>query len=198
MNQMRRPRDFAGEYARRKALIAERGFSLSQARGHPRVGESYVSGRKTPKHDQKLEAALKRLRKKGATLSGIAAEAGVGRERLSRYVKSVAGARRKGGKWLFDDKRVRRLEIITSEQWQPVKVRARGFRPSRRAGRHAYEAGQALLNQKLAPRFIRKWQGKGIRDVRGQWHTFSTDLNQIYSAVLMDDYSFEQFYRIEG
>jgi hypothetical protein len=50
----RRVRNYRREYSRRKALAAERGLSLSQARGHPRRGETGI-------------VALKRL---GALLSG--------------------------------------------------------------------------------------------------------------------------------
>ena len=193
-------RDYKAEYRRRLERALKAGFSRAQGRGHPGAGEKYIKPRAHPRRrmfDSKLERALKALRKPGATLSDIARNASVSRERLSRYVKAVAGARREGRKWLFDDRRVRRLEIISSEQWRPVKVRVRGFEPARLAGSHAQEAGQALLDQRLAPDFIRKWEGQSIEDVRGRWHTFSTDLNQIYSAVLMNDYSFENYYRIE-
>jgi hypothetical protein len=194
------PRDYKAEYRRRIERALNSGLSRAQGRGHPGAGEPYIRPRKQPRRqlfDGKLEKALKELRKGGATLSGVARNASVSRERLSRYIKSVAGARREGRRWLFDDKRVRRMEIITTEQWRPVKLRVRGFEPASRAGSHAQEAAQALLDQRLGPEFIRKWEGQGIEDVRGRWYTLSTDLNQIYSAVLMNDYSFENYYRIE-
>jgi hypothetical protein len=194
-----RNRDYQAEYRRRIERAREAGLSRSQGRGHPREGERYVSSRAPPRgaHNSKLEAALKRLRRPGATLSGVAKDASVSRERLSRYVKSVAGARREGRKWTFDDRRIRRLEIIAAEQFQPVIVRVRGFEPAHIAGLHAYEAGRVLQDQKFAPEFIRRWEGQRIKDVGGRWHTLSTDMNQIYAARLMNDYSFEQYYKIE-
>jgi hypothetical protein len=67
-----RKRNFKEEYVRRKALAAERGLSLAQARGHPRHGESGV-------------AALKRL---GTLLSG--------RDRTLEKYYDVVGELREG------------------------------------------------------------------------------------------------------
>jgi hypothetical protein len=190
-------RDYKTEYRDRIERKLKAGFTRSQARGHPRPGEGYVSARGPPLSDAKLDAALKRLRRPNATLSGVAAETKVSRERLSRYAKDVAGARREGLKWVFDDRRIRRVKVITTQQYAPVKLRVRGFEPVHIAGLHFREAGQALRDQRRVPEFVRRWEGTRIKDVRGRWHTLSTDLNQIYSAVHMHDYSFEQFYRIE-
>jgi hypothetical protein len=186
-------------YAARIKRLTEKGYTRSQARGHPVPGEHYVSSRAPPRAtlNAKLEAALKRLRRPGTTLSGVAADAHVSRELLSRYMKGVAGARWEGRKWTFDDRRIRRLEIIAAEQFQPVTIRVRGFEPAHIAGLHAYEAGQALRDQKLVPEFVSRWKGHRIKDAHGRWHTLSTDMNQLYAARLMNDYSFEQYYRIE-
>ena len=86
---MRRPRDHKANYARRKARAAERGLSLSQARGHPRAGEA---GLRPIGFDAGLEAALKAMRG-GEPLKAAAARQRVSRERLSRYAKAQAGAR---------------------------------------------------------------------------------------------------------
>jgi hypothetical protein len=55
-----RVRDYHAEYARRKALAAERGLSTAQARGHPRRGETGVAALKRlgtllPTRDRTLE-----------------------------------------------------------------------------------------------------------------------------------------------
>jgi hypothetical protein len=194
-----RSRDYRGEYRHRIQRALRAGLSRSQGRGHPGAGKRYISSRVPARaaYSGKLEAALKRLRKPGATLSNVAADAKISRERLSRYIKSVAGARREGRKWTFDDRRIRRLEIIAAEQFQPIKVSVRGFEPTHIAGLHAHEAGRALNDHKLVPEFIRRWEGQRIKDVQGRWHAFSTDMNQIYAARLMNDYSFENYYRIE-
>jgi hypothetical protein len=150
-----------------------------------------------PAQNAKLEAALKQLRKPGASLSRVASDAHVGRERLSRYVKAVAGAERRGRVWTFNDQRVRQLAIVEAGVGQPVQIRVRGFEDAHRAGLHFYEAGQALKDQDLYPDFVRRWEGQRIRDVSGRWHVLSTDLNQLYIVLLAQNYAFERFYKIE-
>jgi hypothetical protein len=150
-----------------------------------------------PAQNPKLEAALKQLRKPGASLSRVASDAHVGRERLSRYVKAVAGAERRGRVWTFNDQRVRQLAIVEAGVGHPVQIRVRGFEDAHRAGLHAYEAGQVLKDPDLYPDFVRRWEGQRIRDVSGRWHVLSTYLNQLFIAILTQDYSFERFYQIE-
>jgi hypothetical protein len=121
----------------------------------------------------------------------------LGRERLSRYIKSVAGAHREGRSWRFNDQRIRRLAIIEAGAEHPTVLRVRGFQEAHTAGKYAHEAGEILKEPDLYPEFIRDWEGARIKDVNGDWHTLSTDINQIFEAVLGHDYSFERFYRIE-
>jgi hypothetical protein len=194
---MSRPKNYSEAYRRRIERGLARGLTRQEARGH---GAPKPSSAKSPKglpYNDKLEEALKQLRRPGGSIAKVAKEAGVGRERLSQYVKTVAGAHRDGNIWRFDDRRIRRLATIEADELAPVVVRVAGFEDAHRAGLHAYEAGQALLHpgQRLA--FQRRWEGVRIRDVHGQWHTLSTDLNQIFRAILTQNYSFERFYAIE-
>ena len=196
---MRKPRDFKAEYARRIERATTRGLSRSQARGHPRSGEGYASARGPPKpaYDGRLEEALRRLRRFGGSASAVAKEAGVSRERFTRYIQSVAGAYREGQTWRFQDQRIREITIVEAGQYHPVTIRVRGFEPAHEAGLHFHEAGLALDDQSRFEEFVRRWEGRGVRDVTGKFHPFSTALNHLYAAVLAQDYSFERFYRIE-
>jgi hypothetical protein len=192
-------RDHKAAYARRIAHGAEKGLSRPQSRGHPTAGQSYArGGAPNVTLDPNLELALKRIRKSGLSLADAATESRVGRERLSRYIKTVAGAHREGRAWRFNDQRIRRLAIVEAGVDQPSVVRVRGFQDAYIAGLHAHEAGQALLHPDRMPAFVRRWENARIRDVTGKWHTLSTDPNQLYSAILAQDYSFERFYRIEA
>ena len=140
---------------------------------------------------------MRQLRKPGASIREVAKDAHVSRERLSRYVKAVAGAHRDGKIWRFDDRRVRKMTIIQADELEPVSVRVMGFQEAHIAGLHLQEAGQALRHPKKRPDFVRRWEGARIRDVEGRWHPLSTDFNQILRALLTQDYSFERFYAIE-
>ena len=188
---MARSRDHTADYRRRIERGLARGLSRAAARGHaPKLKKA------APSHDAKLEAALLRLRKEKIPLTKLASETHVSRERLSQYIKAVAGAHREGGAWRFNDRRIRQFTIIEGGADQPQTIRARGYEPARLAGLHAYEADQTLQNQDLYPAFIERWTGRGVKDVNGKWRPFAVDLNQIARAINNQDYSFERFYAI--
>jgi hypothetical protein len=77
----RRVRNYRAEYARRNAFAAERGLSRSQARGHPRRGETGIAALKRlgtilPGRDRTLEqyyAVVADLREEGWSLRQAAA-----------------------------------------------------------------------------------------------------------------------------
>ena len=190
-------RDHKAEYRRRVERGLAHGLTRQEARGHGALKPSPTKGSNNLPYNAKLEEALKRLRKPGVSLSQVARDAHVSRERLSGYAKTVAGAHRDGKIWRFDDRRIRRMAIIEADEEAPVMVRVPGFEDAHRAGLHAYEAAQALLNRKQRPDFHRRWEGVRVRDVDGRWHTLSTDFSQILRAILTQDYSFERFYAIE-
>ena len=191
-----RKRDHAAAYRRRIERGLALGLTRAQARGHAPAGHSSVSGRHSSSHEVQLERALKLLRTGRGTLSSIAADAHVSRERLSRYIKTHAGAHRERGQWRFNDQRLRQIAIVEEGHGAPVKFKVVGFEAAHEAGLHAYEAGRVLEDQALAPEFIRRWEGRRIKDARGRWHTFSTDINQLYQALHAHRYEFEKFYQI--
>lgn len=186
----RKKRNFAAEYARRKASAAKRGLSLSQARGHPRAGES---GLRPMGFDAALEAALKAMRG-GEPLMAAAARQRVSRERLSRYAKAQAGAARSGRTWTFDDRRKRRVQVI--QNGQVVEIWVEGYEAARLAGQYLSDAGRMIENPSRLPRFQRLWEHRFIRDAAGRRIFFTIDPNEIYRALHANDRPFEQIYKL--
>lgn len=188
---MRKPRSYSAEYARRKARALARGLTLSQARGHPRAGEK---GLRPTKYDKALETALKSMRS-GSNLKHAAKTNAVSRERLSRYIKSQAGAGRSGRAWTFNDQRRRRVQLI--EGGQVIEVWVVGYEPARLAGRYMVDAARAIAQPDfIGPHFVRYWENVSIKSASGRRHFFTTDLNEIYRALHANDRPFEQVYKL--
>ena len=115
---MPQSRNHSEEYRRRIQSGQARGLTRQAARGHASAKRAKDGGKAT--FDPKLEAALRQLRKPGASISEVSKDAHVSRERLSRYVKAVAGAHRDGKIWRFDDRRLRKMAIIEADELDPV------------------------------------------------------------------------------
>jgi hypothetical protein len=187
---MPRKRDYKKEYSRRKARAAQRGLSLSVARGHPRAGET---GLKAARLDQRLESALKGMRA-GATLKDAAVEAKVSRERLSAYAKTQAGAARSGRVWTFNDRRRRQVQIIRDGEVTEIWVE--GYEPARTAGQYMDEAARLIGDPSRLAAFQDRWAYRAIRDAKGRLVTFPTDPNELYRAIQTNDRPFEQIYKL--
>ena len=197
-SSMRKPRDTKAEYARRKRNGLARGLSLSQARGHPKAGEVRArGGQGSPALDPVLETGLRQLRA-GKSLSQVARELHVGRERLSAYAKDQAGATRKGVAWSFDDQRRRRIRFFANGEHEVRWVK--GFEPAALAGHYHNDARALLadldeLDSRL-PDFVAKYAGKSIRDTSGREYFLEVDPNEIYRLAHAYPEPYEQIYQL--
>ena len=90
-------RDYVAEYARRIARAVAKGFSKSQARGHPKAAETVIGTKRAaaPLEDDRLQLALKVLRQE-KSLTAAAREAKVSPERLRRYATEKNIIERRG------------------------------------------------------------------------------------------------------
>ena len=189
---MARKRTLSPAYKRRIERGLKRGLSRSQARGHPKAGETPVRKRPKPdKPDDALEAALKALRKTN-NQARAARQAGVSVERFRRFLKSENLAQYNGRIWTLTDTRPREVSIISRGREYTIEVP--DFTASARAGAYCDAVGVFLNTndaQHLAP-FI----GESLTDTRGKSHPFETDPNTLYRLAASGLDGFEQVYRI--
>lgn len=110
-----RVRNYQAEYARRIANAEKRGLSRSQARGHARHGEAPVRKLKgnASLPDDRLEAALKRLRQTG-NQTRAAKEVGVSPERLRRFLRENVQIEGHGRNLKITDRRHREMLVISN------------------------------------------------------------------------------------
>jgi len=190
---MARQRDYRAEYQRRIERGLAQGLSRSQARGHPRSGESPVSGRMTvPAYDPRLEAGLKLIRA-GTPLTQAAPTIGVSQERLRRYAVQTGVVEKQRGRWtVVQDDRVRVMPIFSAGR--SITVTIAGYEQAARAGR--YMAAVGAFRDSNDPSYLAPFVGEFVTDVQGKRHVFETRPNTLYRLAIGGDDPFEQIYRI--
>jgi len=186
-------RDYQGEYQRRVALGADRGLSRSQARGHPGIGQAYVSRHdETSRYDPILEEGVREVRE-GSTLTRTARRLGVAPDRLARYFHETGVGVREHGRWRIGiDRRPRRLPIYSRAR--TIDIIVPGYEEAVLVGRYMSAVGQFLATND--PLVLSPYRGLGIRDMSGRYHPFETDPNTLYRLASAGPEPFELVYRI--
>jgi hypothetical protein len=188
-----RPRDHAAEYAQRKQRGLQRGLTLSQARGHPRVGETNISRRATStRYDPQLEEGVKAIRK-GKALSATARDLHVSPEALRRYVKTADIAEKVRGRWTITKDRRPREELLHT-RGKTIHVIVPDYDAASSVGLFMEEVKRFLLTNAVG--LLKPFEGRGVTDIRGKHHPFETRPNVLYRLDATGTETFEDVYRI--
>ncbi len=187
-------RNYQQEYARRISRGLSKGLSTSQARGHPRPGQVFASGKlPVPKYDRQLEAAVKQVRA-GKSLTKASASVGVSAERVRSYMAGQGIGEKVGGRWCVgEDCRTRDMPIFTNGETRTINVR--GYEDSRLIGEYMSAVGRFLETGDTS--HLEPYVGKSVTDASGQKHPFETDPNTLYQLSSGGTDDFSQIYRIE-
>ncbi len=198
-------RDYRAEYRRRIARGLERGFTRSQARGHPKPREALIhlvhrtasARRPAPtrkpsvKFDRQLEAGLQALRS-GGSLTQSAHSVHVSPERLRRYALRSGTLRHQGSRWLpRSDKRPRQMLVYSNGEAIVVTVKPA---VARHIGEYMSAVGHFLDTNSPAP--LATFHEKSFTDAAGKRHPFETDPNTLYQLADTGSATFEDVYRI--
>ncbi len=189
---MSRKRDYKAEYRRRIERGHKRGLSRSQARGHPKANEKAVkTGSKKVDADPRLEKAVKRLRA-GESQAAAAKAEGISADRLRRFTYTNEIAKRVGGKWIMTDERPRRVPTLTNGNVKNLTVP--NFAEASKAGAFWNAAGQFVrTNEK---ELLLPFMNDGVTDLKGRFHPFETDGNELHRIANMDVPPFHEIYEI--
>lgn len=189
---MKQQRDYKAEYARRIERATAKGLSRSQARGHAKVHETPLKIKDPPREKLAgLEAALRRLRR-GESLSASARAERISPETFRRFVKGQQLAQREGRKWVLTDHRPRRVSIIVKGDQRAIVVPS--FSDASVAGRYWNASGRFVREGDIE--ILRPFEGKGLTDVKGTFHPFETDPNELFRFALKDEPAFHEIYAI--
>lgn len=186
------PRDYKIEYARRIARGLSKGLSTSQARGHPRIGESFISPIRQRPYDPQLEFAVRQIRS-GKSLTKAAKTVGVSPERVRNYLVNQGLVVKSGSRWtLGRDSRARTMMIFS--HGKAIEVTVGLLEEATRIGQYMSDVGQFLASNDTS--FLDYWRGQFITDRLQRRHLLETNPNTLYriAAGVGDD--FARIYRI--
>jgi len=186
-------RDYAAECRRRIERAVAQGLSRSQARGHPKAGETPASAKRQSKpiSDNRLQRALRILRQDGR-LREAAKAANISPERLRAYAKSKGAIEKKGRRWVVNSKLPRRMLIYS--QHKPIRIVVGDQKSASLVGRYMSAVGRFLGEPDIE--LLRPFVGTTVTDITGKTHRFETDANWLYRLSSAGGESFESVYRI--
>jgi len=187
----RQARNFKAEYARRIANALARGLSRSRARGHAKAGETPARGAPRPIEDERLQIALRTLRKE-KSFGAAARAARVSPERLRRQAIERGLIEKSGRRWRTRSNLPRRILVFSKGQSLAITV---GDLPAASlAGKYMSAVGRFLeTNDRSA---LAPFVGKAVVDLSGKEHPLETRPNVLYRLSSTGEHSFEQVYRI--
>lgn len=187
---MARQRDFKTEYARRIASAKARGLSRSQARGHARTGEAQIKGPKT-KTDERLEAALKRLRETGNRT--LAAKSGnIAPERLRRFLRENVQIAGRGRSLKIIDSRHRDMTVISDGKADVLRLR--DFDQASLNGQHLSAVREFIRTNDRD--LLLPFDDRAVIDAKGKAHALETDPNELHRIAAQGDEVFHEIYRL--
>lgn len=187
---MARTRDYKAEYERRIANAAKRGLSRSQARGHARSDEESIRS-KSIRSDDRLEAALKLLRRTGHQ-RGAAKQAGIAPERFRRFLRENALARREGQEWQITDDRPRRMTVLTEGESKELTLA--GYEEASINGEHLAAVRAFLGSNDIE--LLLPFAGRSVIDAKGQSHPLETDPNRLHRIAAQGSEIFHEVYSL--
>jgi hypothetical protein len=178
-------------YDRRIARAMAKGLSRSQARGHPKIGEAYASGRANAS-DARLKDAVARIRS-GDTLTGTAKAFHLSRERLRQAISAQGDYVRRGGRYRFIPRR--RNELPLYSEGQSIRVVVDDGNASK-LGAYMAAVRMFLRSQKLD--LLTPFAGVGVTDIKGDFHPFETDPEELYRLDTKGRAVFHQIYQLSN
>ena len=187
---MPKKRDYQAEYTRRVASAASRGLSRSQARGHARSTEAPIKPRRIAS-DNKLEAALRELRKSG-NRDAAAKAARVAPERFRRFLAQNVEVQGRGRNLKITDNRNRDMLVLSNGEAR--ELRLRDFEQASLNGRHLAAARNFVSSNDRD--LLVEFEGLSVIDAKGKAHLLETDPNILHRIAAAGHEIYHEVYRL--
>jgi hypothetical protein len=188
----KRKRNYRLEYLHRLERARKRGLSKSQARGHPKAGETSISAKaRAALRDARLQQGLRALRK-GESLADAARSAGLSPERLRKFITDRKIGRKHNGKWQLIKHRLRWEWAIFTEGTMVFIVVSD---PATNSLIGSYlNAVRLFLNTNDAS-LLKRFQNVSVKDAAGRKYRLETNPNTLYRLDLAERETPEEHYK---
>jgi hypothetical protein len=186
-------RNYAAEYRRRIERATTKGLSRSQARGHRKPTEAWVTKNRAQKtlEDPRLQIGLRFLRKE-KSFAKAAKQAGLSTERLRTEAVERGIVEKRGRRWFIKHDLPRRVLIFSEGRERHIIVS--DFKVASLAGKYMSAVGWFVRTNDIS--YLRPFIGKSVTDKDGAIYTLETHPNVLHRLSHVGGSSFEQIYRI--
>jgi hypothetical protein len=183
-------RTYKAQKRRRVARGPTRALSRRQAHRHVKARKNPTNVH-PPVSDDRIEAAVLEINR-GRSLTATARAMGLSFSRLRQNLKQRRLIKRKSGRWVSNDNRLRRVQIIT--RGRQLALIVRGFVSASLAGAHFDAAGRFVRTNDIS--LLMPFEGKSIPAASGRRYPLETDPNALHRVAAIDQPAFHEIYRI--
>lgn len=188
---MARKRKLSPAYRKRIERGLAKGLTRAEARGHGKTKLRPPPDKAPSRADDRIERALS-LMYRETSLTAAAKAAHVSPERLRAYIEANNLGKREGRRWVLGDRVRRRVPHISGSTQKKIVVP--GFKEASLEGRH-HNAVKHLIETGDASG-LKPFEGRGVRDIKGKFHLFETDPNDLFRFAAKDELEFHEIYKI--
>jgi hypothetical protein len=187
---MPRTRDYRKEYQRRVARALELGLSPTQARGHPKANEKSLKAARR-EFDRRFETAVLAMNR-GESLTAATRRAGLSRKLFTPLASKRRLIKRKGRRWVVNDKRMKRVLVASRGRLQKIWVD--NYEDASLAGSHYSAIGNFVRDNDVSR--LEPFEGLFVRAANGKRFPLETDPNELHRIAAMDSPPFHEIYEI--
>jgi hypothetical protein len=138
-----------------------------------------------------IEIAVREMNQ-GRSLSAAARSVRLPSTELKRVLKKLGLLKRKRKRWIFNDDRPRRIQVVTEGRTRNVLVR--GYEQAGFLGEYHHAVREFLRTNNL--RFLKPFKDRTVQAMNGREYFLETDPNALYRIAAMDSPQFHEIYEI--
>ena len=165
--------------------------SVSRQRKTVTARQKSQHKKRSTKSDRRLELAVREINR-GRSLTATARSLGISSKSLQQQLKRKRLIKRKGGRWVSTDNRLRRIPVMSGGRFRVLTVR--GPKAASLVGKHHSAVGKFLRTNDI--QLLKPFSGQSVSIANGRRFVLETDPNVLHRIAAMDSPPFHEIYDI--